>query len=215
MKTKSILFPGIKTILLSVLMASTVINVNAEESKDRNFLKLNSVSGMMSVSGNGFGLRYSPMLGFKITNRTTLSVGPVLRTDKPYYAGYLVKGRLMLLDKDDSFSGRTFLYAYGSYERNVKQYFSNGWTAIEELTSRNAYKGIVDFKDVRFNGYEVSAGFGVGHQVNKRLSLNMEFGVAIYKTTRLNYHDIKLYYQPTGFSMHLALTARYSLLRFK
>lgn len=222
MKTKSTFYPGIKKMIVSGLISFLmVVNVTAQvndqlelkETNKNGFLKLNSISGMTSLSGIGFGLRFSPMAGFSINKKTSVSLGPVLKVEKPHYSGYLIKARYMAMKADDSFSGSTFLYFFGSFEKMKNQYFSDKWNSIEVLTSRHTKNRDFDFKDVKFDGYEIAGGFAIGHQLNKRLSLNMEFGVSIYKTKRLNYETIKLYHQPKGFTMHLGLTMRYNLKR--
>jgi hypothetical protein len=208
MKTTTFFFPGIKNIFTLFIGATMALS----STEARNF-GLDNFALMSSISGNGLGLHYSPMLGLRLSERVVVSAGPVFKADKPHYAGYVVTGNLTLMKKEDSFSNKTSLYAFMSFERNQNQYFSKGWIEIEELTSRHTIYKEFDFKQVRFSGYEITTGFALGYSFSENVSLNGELGMSVYQTKRLNHETVKLYHQPVGFVLHFSMTARFNINR--
>ncbi len=213
MKTINFLFPGVKKMITLLIATNFIVMSNAQTTITKSNFGLDHVGLMTSVSGNGFGATYSPQLGVKLTDKIMVTLGPVLKADKPHYAGYKIQGNLTLLKADNSFSSKTGLYAFVGFERIDKQYFSKNWVEMEELTSRYTSSKGFEFSKVRFKGFEVTTGFALGYKVSKNFSLNSEFGLAVYKTKRMNYQDVRLYHEPLGFVLHMSLSARIKISR--
>lgn len=208
MKTINTLFPGVKKMITLLFVTNILVIANAQVKDSKKVFGLDHVGMMASVSGNGFGKSYSPQIGIRLTDKIVLTAGPVLKVDKPRYAGYKIQGNLTLLKAENSFSDRTSLYAFIGFERLDRQYFGKQWIKIEELTSRFGSSKGFEFSKVRFKGFEAKTGFALGYKVTDKFSLNSEFGLAVYKTKRINYQEVKLYHEPMNLVLHLSLTAR-------
>lgn len=213
MKKLSFINDYIKSVIILIITFSCVSKSNAQTEKiqKQSVFGLDNVAMMTSISGNGFGAHYSPLLGVKLTKKIVVSVGPVFKLDKPNYAGYVVSGKLTLLDPKNSFSDKTSLYAILSFENNCNQYFSKNWKEIEVLTSRHTSSEGFDFSQVKFSGYQITTGFALGYFLTDNFSLNSEFGVSVYKSTQLNYQGLRLYHQPIDLVLHLSLVARFNI----
>lgn len=201
-------YPGIKWILISVFFQlNFLITVNSQK---KSAIRVNDFSLITSVSGNGFGLHYNPAMGLRFSDRMIISGGAVLRADDSRFAGWMTHGSFILMKPEDSFTGENYLYSYLSFEKYYNQYFSRNWVQTEEIVSRFSKNKPV-FEDVSFKGFECSAGFGVGREVSDYFSLAFEWGASFYKVERNNYHNMKLYHEPTGFNLHLSMKATFKL----
>lgn len=215
MKNLSFISSHIKSAIILIITFSyfTSASAQAEQIPKKQVFGIDNIAMMRSISGNGFGVHYSPLLGIKLTEKIVLSAGPVFKIDKPNYAGYVVSGKLTMLDAKNSYSDKTSLYAFLSFENNKNQYFSKNWKEIEALTSRHTSSEGFDFSKVKFSGYKITTGFALGYFFTKNFSLNSEFGLSVYKSKQLNYQGLRLYHQSMDLVLHFSIVARFSINR--
>lgn len=211
MKTNSIFYPGIKPLMaLVILISSFRPELSAQANTTNRAPLLNDITVNTSLSGNGFGVHYTPMAGFRINNRMTLSAGPMLRMKKSTMAGWIGHFRFNLLNPDKSFSNKTTLYLFACHKIITNQHFSENWVETEKWISRKETI-ITDFEDISFKGFESALGFGVTHNFTERLSLGMELGLSVYKVSRNNYQNIHLYHQSKDLNNQFSLVIRLNL----
>ncbi len=211
MKTNLNFFPGIKIVIaLTILM--TFFQPKAYSQTDSLPKKniLTEITVNHSVSGSGFGFHYTPMAGFRLNKKMTVSIGPMLRYNKSELAGYIGHLRFNLLSCENSFSNKTSLYLFACHKKITNQHFSENWVELEEWVSRMETDK-KDFREISFKGYESVLGFGVTHNFTSRISVGLEIGVSIYKVSLNNYQSIKLYHRPTGFNNQFSLVTKINL----
>lgn len=205
MKNSSLIISLKKGIIYTVLLASC--SSAQAQTSERSKVVL-TVNNTLQVNGNSFGFRYLPSVGININNSIEIWAGPSLKASKPYLTGFCAGYNQTLLKHENSFSGRTSLKYFVTFERSVKQYFSNDHNELEQFIGRRAGYENFDFKQVRFKGYDMTGGFMIGHHFDDKKSIHFDFGISVYGNKKTNHQDLKLYYQNKGMVLSFGFSFR-------
>lgn len=212
MKNSSLISSLKKGIILSGLLISCQFVQSQPEDRSKVVLTVNNT---LQVNGNGFGFRYLPSVGMNINNSIEIWAGPSLKASKPYLTGFCAGYSQTLLKPENSFSGRTSLKYFVTFERSVKQYFSKNQNELEQFIGRRAGYENYDFKQIRFKGYDMTAGFVIGHHFDTKKSIHFDFGISVYGNKKTNHQDLKLYYQNKGMVLSFGISFRCLIFKEK
>ena len=171
-----------KNLIIGILSLAAVLFAQPVQSKTRLYPFLSEVGMYSGISGNNFGIRLVPYVSLKIVKRVHLIGGPIMNTKGKMY-GIHSEVRVTTMSYYSSTSGRNTVYFNVGYDHFTDARLTETACAIEQSIHPTDRSPSGDYSSMRLNGWQVSAGFGMGHQFFDHVVLHGGLSVA--------YHEVK------------------------
>jgi len=182
MKTTSTL----KRLLAAALILLSIGTANARPIIGLHDIYMNSV-----ISGDGFGVRYTPSLGIRLGNRVVLSGGPLFGMPGWQNMGYQLSTHYFVMNERDSYSEHGRMSIFFSAERFTNQDLGPQAVENEKMAALNMNNDEkTDFSALRYKGWECAAGFALSYHFNFGLLLRSECSLAYYDTQQINMQNV-------------------------
>ncbi|MFN3916382.1 MAG: hypothetical protein ACK4K0_01460 [Flavobacteriales bacterium] len=195
-------------LIFIVCFITAIFALTAQENKQ---LRITEIQSETQSSGSCFGLRNTLEIGVS-KNRSTVYMGPLFKTIEREFAGATLGYTYNVLKHEESFSGTSALYLFASAQYHYNQNFSKGWTKIEAQVSKfNQSSAEMNFRDIRFNGFEYALGFRAEKMLTPKLAVFGSVMGVYYQVERQNFKDIKLYYDEKSVVLGLGCGVKYLL----
>ena len=174
-----------------------------------NQLMLNS-----TISGNGFGVQRNPALGVSIGKRLVVCAGPVFDREFRKNTGALISSRYFLVRDEESYSGHFRLSAVVSLQQMYNQSLSENAVMREQMAAFNMKNDeSARFSELRYKGWEASAGFGCSYQFGFGMILRADVSACYFSTTQQTHIQINSFRDAHDSSLRLGLGIGWSLHR--
>ncbi len=172
------------TAMTLILLLTGSLAMNAKDTlPTEKKIAINNISCNGTISGDGFEMQYVPSIGIRFGKRIVFSGAPIFSSSNWKNEGYALSSQYILMREEASYSGHMILSANVSYD-----HFSNIGLSAATVRNENRafsskdFENLPNFKDVRYAGYEVAAGFGISYRFRCGLLLNTEAGFSYYDT---------------------------------
>ena len=177
-------------------------------------IRMNQLMLNSTVSGNGFGVQRNPALGVSIGKRLVICAGPVFDRDFRKNTGALISSRYFLVRDDESYNGHFRLSAILSLQRMHNQSLSPNALACEQMEAFNMKNDeSARFSELRYKGWEASAGVGCSYQFGFGMILRADVGMCYFNTTQQTHQEINSFRDENSSSLRLGLGIGWTLHR--
>jgi hypothetical protein len=177
-------------------------------------VRLDDVILNSTISGNGFGVQRIPTLSVVIGKRFAVCAGPVFDRDFRKNTGALLSSRYFLVNENESYNGHFRLSANLSFREMYHQRLSGNALAREQMEAFNMKNGeSAQFCELRYNGWEASAGFGCSYHFGFGMIVCAEAGVCYFHTVQQTHCEINSFRDENSSSLCLGFGIGWSLRR--
>lgn len=204
-------FPYIVKRTLAVfcfLFAANIIQAQAGKKTVRfNEIMLNSF-----ISGNSFGVQRNLSAGITLGKRFGLNAGPTFNRGFQKNTGGIISAHYYMVNDNESFNGHFRLISILSLQRMRNQSLCNNVVALEEQMAFNMKNDEkTDFYQMRYMGWEGSAGIGFAYRCNFGLMIRAEASLCYYTVNRQSCKEINTFHDENGTSLRLGFGIGWSI----
>lgn len=177
-------------------------------------IRMNQLMLNSTISGNGFGVQRNPALGISIGKRLVICAGPVFDREFRKNTGALISSRYFLVREGESYNGHLRLSATLSLQQMHNQSLSINAVMREQMEAFNMKNDeSARFSELRYKGWEASAGFGCSYQFGFGMILRADVGVCYFTTTQQTHREITSFREANSSSLRLGLGIGWTLHR--
>ena len=190
-----------------------VIAMSFLEAQPAKFpVRLNDVMLNSSLSGNGFGVQRIPTLSVSIGNRLAVSAGPVFDRNFGKMTGACFGFRYFLVNENESYNGHFRLSALVSLQQMNHQQLSENALAREQMAAFDMKNDeSAQFCELRYKGWEASAGFACAYHFGFGMILRAEAGVCYFHTIQQTHCEINSFRDESASSLRIGFGIGWSL----